>query len=299
MIDPIIFTIRIGNFAIPLHWYGVLAATGMIVASWVTSLEINRRKENPDYFWDALIWILPAGVVGARLWYVANYTLGGGTRYLENPVSILNIKEGGLHYFGGILFGIIVLYFYVKRHKLDLWLLLDSVTPTLLIGQAVARPANFINQELYGPPTDLPWGISISPSHRIPPWNNLELFPEGTTHFHPTFAYEMIWNFAAAGLLIWLGRKFPNKFKPGAMTAGWLIMAGIGRIIIETWRPDQPKIPGTGLSYSWLVAVIMAVFGIAMLLLRYEIIRLPFTARWRDNYFISPASTSEATAAVK
>jgi phosphatidylglycerol:prolipoprotein diacylglycerol transferase len=167
-------------------------------------------------------------------------------------------------------------------------LVLDSAAPSLLIGQGIARIANYINQELYGPPTDLPWGIPISPQHRIPPWNDLSRFPAETTRFHPTFAYEMLWNFAAAGLLLWLGRRLEKKLKPGSIVAGWLVLAGIGRVIIETWRPDQPRIPGTGLSYSRLVAMVMALAGVVMLLVKYKVVRLPFLPAGRDEYQLAP-----------
>jgi phosphatidylglycerol:prolipoprotein diacylglycerol transferase len=154
-------------------------------------------------------------------------------------------------------------------------MLLDSVAPYLLIGQALARPANFINQELYGPPTTLPWGIPIAANNRIPPYNDLIQYPD-TTRFHPTFAYEMIWNFAAAGLLIWLSRKFEAKMRPGVVFFGWLILAGIGRAIIETFRPDQPHFAGIALSYSRLIAILMALAGTILILGRYYIIPLPF-----------------------
>ena len=292
-INPIIFTIRIGNFALPLHWYGVFVTLGVLVASWVSYHEIKRRGENPEIIWDAMVIFLPVGIIGARLWYVANDILGGGTRYLEKPIDIINIPQGGLHFFGGVLFGAIAFYFFARYHKLDMWVILDAVAPNLLIGQGVARPANFINQELYGQPTDLPWGIPISGGHRLAPWNDLSAFPVETTRFHPTFAYEMIWNFAAAGFLLWFARRYHDRLKPGTMFYGWLIMAGVGRIIIENFRPDQPRLPGTDLSISRLVAIIMTVVGIFMLLVRYEIIRIPFLSPGPEAYKIAPKQMTE------
>jgi phosphatidylglycerol:prolipoprotein diacylglycerol transferase len=249
MIDPVIFTIRIGNFQLDLRWYGLLIVTGVVVGAWIAAREVRRRGENPEYVWEGLVWALVAGLVGARLWYVVNDILGGRTRYLDDPLSIIRITEGGLHFYGAILFGLVAVIIFARRHQLDMWLLLDSVAPSLLIGQAIARPANFINQELYGPPTDLPWGIPISADHRLPPWHDLSLYPEETTRFHPAFAYEMIWNLLAAGLLLWISHRFQDKLKPGALFAGWMILAGVGRFIIEWFRPDQPRVPGTDISY--------------------------------------------------
>lgn len=292
MIDPVIFSIEIGSITLTLRWYGVLVMLGVIVAGLVAERELIRRGENADHIWNALVWVLPIGIVGARLWYVANTTLGGNSYYMENPAQILNIPQGGLHFFGGLLFGAVALLIFLRRNKLDVWLFLDSIAPVTLIGQAVARPANFINQELYGQPTTLPWGIPISAEHRIAPYSNLSLYPEETTRFHPTFAYEMIWNFAAAGLLLWAVRRFPEKFKPGAVFGWWLVLAGVGRVLIEFFRPDQPLVPGTSITYSALVSALMAVAGLFVLLSRYGILRKP-SVQWPEGYKIvgSPAKT--------
>ncbi len=96
-----------------------------------------------------------------------NATLGGNRYYIENPLQIINIPQGGLHIFGGFLFGAAVLLTYLRQNKRDPWIFLDAAGPAILIGQAIGRIANFINQELYGPPTTLPWGIPISAEHRL------------------------------------------------------------------------------------------------------------------------------------
>ncbi|HZM24474.1 MAG TPA: prolipoprotein diacylglyceryl transferase, partial [Anaerolineales bacterium] len=246
MIDPVIFTIRLFGLELPLRWYGVIVMIGVIVGSLMVEREIRRRGENGDRIWDALIWVLPIGIIGARLWFVLNATIGGNRFYIENPASIIKIWEGGLHIFGGFLFGAAALLWYLRQNKLDPWLFLDAAGPAALIGQGIGRIANFINQELYGPPTTLPWGIPISAEHRLTQYRDLNLYPVETTRFHPTFAYEMLWNFASAGLLLWLSRRYEKDLKPGTLLAGWLVLAGLGRLIIEFFRPDQPKIPDLG-----------------------------------------------------
>jgi len=288
MIDPVIFTVEIGNFTFSLYWYGVFVMLGVAVAAWLTARVFKRHGQDPDYVWDSLLWILPAGVIGSRLWYVINTTLGGDSRYLQNPLTILNLKEGGLHYFGALLFGALAFYLYARKMGLDVWLMLDAVSPGLLIGQAVARPANFINQELYGQPTNLPWGIKIDAQHRMPPWHDLSRYPVDTTRFHPTFAYEMLFNFLAAGLLIFLNRKYKDKMKPGVAFGAWLILAGIGRNVIEFFRPDQPTIPGTAFSYSRLVAIIMIIAGTVLILIRYSVLKIRFLPVGKDEYTIAP-----------
>jgi phosphatidylglycerol:prolipoprotein diacylglycerol transferase len=296
LIDPIIRSFDIFGITITLRWYGVLVMLGVIVAAWIAEREYSRRGENGEHIWNSLIWALPVGVLGARLWYVANVTLGGNPYYMDNPGQILNIPQGGLHFFGGLLFGAIAMIFYIRRNNLDPWLLLDVAAPVTMIGQAIARPANFINQELYGQPTALPWGIPIESSHRIPPYNDMSLYPENT-RFHPAFAYEMIWNFLAAGLLLWAARRFPEKFKPGAMFSWWLVLAGVGRVIIEFFRPDQPRIPGTDISYSTLFAGLMAVAGVILLLVRYGFIRLKFADDWEDGYQVTNQPKPKASEA--
>jgi phosphatidylglycerol:prolipoprotein diacylglycerol transferase len=257
---------------------------GVIVGALIVERGLKDRGEKSDRIWDALIWVLPAGIIGARLWYVFNAVLGGNRSYLDNPASIIRVWEGGLHIFGGFLFGAIALLVYLRYNKLDPWLFLDVAGPAVLIGQGIGRLANFINQELYGPPTTLPWGIPISAEHRLSQYQDLGLFPVETTRFHPTFAYEMLWNFASAGLLIWLWRRHKEDLKPGALFAGWLILAGIGRVIIEFFRPDQPKIEGLGISYSSIFAALMAIAGVILLMIRYNVINPKFAENWEEDY---------------
>jgi len=280
MIDPIIFTI--GGFS--LRWYGVIVMLGVIVGSMLVERKLKQHGENSEAIWDALIWVLPAGIIGARLWYVINATLGGDSRFANDPVEILRVWNGGLHIFGGLLLGAAALLLYLRQHNLDPWLFLDAAGPAMLIGQGIGRIANFINQELYGPPTDLPWGIPISAQHRLPQFQDLVKYPVETTRFHPTFAYEMLWNFAAAGLLLWLSRRYKEDLKPGALFAGWLVLAGLGRVIIEFFRPDQPKIDSLGISYTSIFAALMAVGGAILLMARYKVIHLKFAQSWEEDY---------------
>jgi phosphatidylglycerol:prolipoprotein diacylglycerol transferase len=302
MIDPVIFTI--GNFS--LRWSGVIVMVGVIVGSLLVENELKRRGENPESIWDALIWpwyfgpkfrfpslgefrlflplgVLPMGIIGARLWYVMNATLGGSHIYLDDPSKIYKVWEGGLHIYGGLLFGAVTLFLFLRSQKLDPWLFFDAAGPALLIGQAIGRLANFINQELYGPPTDLPWGIRIDAANRLPEFRGLS----EATRFHPTFAYEMLWNFAAAGFLIWLSRRYEKDIKPGTIFAGWLMLAGIGRVWIEFFRPDQPKIGDSFISYSMIAAALMAVAGTILLMARYRAINPAFAEDWEEEYQIA------------
>jgi phosphatidylglycerol:prolipoprotein diacylglycerol transferase len=284
MINPVIYTLHLFGRDIPLRWYGVIVMIGVVVGSLIVERELKRRGEKSDIIWDALIWVLPAGIIGARLWYVINAELGGNTTYSQDPASIFRVWEGGLHIFGGFLFGAIALILYLRLNKLDPWLFLDAAGPAALVGQGIGRLANFINQELYGPPTNLPWGIPIQAEHRLPQYPASQ-FPVETTRFHPTFAYEMLWNFVTAGILLWLSRRYEKQLKPGTLFAGWLLAAGIGRMWIELFfRPDQPKIAALGISYSAIFAALMAIAGAVLLMLRYRAIEAQFAEDWEEEY---------------
>ncbi len=175
---------------------------------------------------------------------------------------------------------------------MDFCLFLDSIAPAILIGQALARPANFINQELYGQPTKLPWGIPIEAGHRLAQYADLSLFPVESTRFHPTFAYEMILNVLLALLLLWVSRQYVEKMKPGAVFSGWLVFAGLARAFIEFFRPDQPRIGDSFVTYSMFVSLLMAIVGIVMLLVRYGKLKLAFAENWEEEYQIKPLEKS-------
>ena len=292
MINPVIFTIQLFGREFSLRWYGVIVMIGVIVASLMVERVLKRHGENSEAIWDALVWVLPVGIIGARLWYVINATLGGDTRFSNDPAEIVRVWNGGLHIFGGFLLGGAALLLYLNKNKLDAWLFLDAAAPAMLIGQGIGRIANFINQELYGPPTTVPWGISIEAQHRLPQFSDLIKYPVETTRFHPTFAYEMLWNFTTAGILLWLSRRYEKQLKPGTLFAGWLIAAGLGRTWIELFfRPDQPKIGGSIVSYSAIVSASMAIFGALLLMARYKAINLRAAEAWEEEYKISTQPT--------
>ena len=291
MINPVIFSFKLFIWTVTLRWYGVLVMFGAVVGAWIAEKEIRRRGENGEAIWDAMVWVLPLGIIGARLWYVVNSILGGNSYYIDNPVKILYVWEGGLHFFGGLLFGGIALYFYLKNNRMDFWLFLDSIAPAMLIGQALARPANFINQELYGPPTKLPWGIPIDAAHRLAQYADLSKYPVDATRFHPTFAYEMILNIMLGLLLLWVSRQYADKMKPGAVFSGWLVLAGLARAFIEFFRPDLPRIGNSFVTYSMFVSLLMAIAGAVMLLVRYGKLHLTFAEGWEEQYQIKPVET--------
>jgi len=208
-VDPVIFEWG----PLSLRWYGVLMITAILVGAFVASHQVQRWGGDSEKLWDMLTWTLIPGFIGARLYYVLIQSPPDQARdYLANPVSIIKIWDGGIHIFGGFIFGAIALWLYSKVNQLPALLYLDAIALALPLSQAIGRWGNFINQELYGPPTDLPWGLRIDPQHRIPPYNDLEAYPE-STGFHPLFLYESLWNFLGFFLILWLSRRFSKRLK--------------------------------------------------------------------------------------
>ncbi|HAX71325.1 MAG TPA: prolipoprotein diacylglyceryl transferase [Anaerolineales bacterium] len=284
MIDPVIFSFKLFGAQIELTWYGLIVMMGVVIGAWFAEREVRRRGENGEVLVDAMVWAVIGGILGARLWYVGNAIIGGNTSYLEDPLSIIRPPIAGLHFFGGLLFGALVLFIYLKRNGYDVWLFFDAIAPVTLIGQAFGRLGNFINQELYGPPTQLPWGITIPANHRLPEFADLSLYPVETTRFHPTFAYEAILNVLAFLFILWYSRQKEDELKPGVVFSMWLIAAGFIRVFIEFFRPDQPRIGDTFVTTSMIVAFLMGVAGVVIFLVRNGKLQLSFAEGWAEEY---------------
>lgn len=293
-INPVIFSFKLFIWNVSLTWYGLIVMGGVLVGAWFAEREVRRRGENGEVLIDAMIWPVVIGIIGARLWYVANAMLGGNTSFIEDPLSIIRPPIAGLHFFGGLLFGAIALIIYLKRNGYDVWLFLDAIAPVTLLGQAVGRWGNFINQELYGPPTTLPWGIPIGAGHRLPAYADLTQFPVETTRFHPTFAYEMILNVLAFLFILWYIRKDENE-KPGTAFSLWLICAGFIRTFIEFFRPDQPRIGDTFISYTMVVAFLMGVAGVILFLARNGKLQIAGLKNWEEEYQVKKIEKKTAS----
>ena len=216
---------------------------GPLAAAFVADREARRRSEDPEHVWNALIWVLMLGIVGARLYHVISSPVSSTVNfnyYLQNPIKILYIWEGGLGIYGAIAGGLLAVYLYVRRHRLSFLHWADIGIVGLLLAQAIGRWGNFVNKELYGYPTTLPWGIPIDTAHRLPRFTDLP--PE--TRFHPTFLYESLWNLLAFGLLMFLARRFSDRLRPGDLLLAYGILYPLGRILVETQRPDAWTIGG-------------------------------------------------------
>ena len=256
--------IEIGPLA--LRWYGVLMVTAFIVAAAIAARYVERKGQSGNAVWDGLLWVMLGAIVAARLYYVFIQSPRGPNgleRYLANPLEILNVMGGGLHIFGGFIGGAIAVFLYARRRSLPLLIYLDGAALGMPLAQAIARLGNFINQELYGPPTTLPWGLRIDPPNRIPPFDDLVRYPE-STRFHPLFLYEAIWNLVGFGLLYSLSRRFEKQLRDGDLILMYAVWYPLGRFFLEFLRTDSWFFPGTpfnvvhGLSFMVICAAAAA-----------------------------------------
>ncbi|MTI95043.1 MAG: prolipoprotein diacylglyceryl transferase [Firmicutes bacterium] len=198
-----------------VHWYGIIIAVAVAIGLLVAR-RLGKRFDYPaGIFEDFLIYVLPVALIGARLYYVAfNWA-----PYAADPARIIAVWEGGLAIHGAVLAAILVALWFCRRRNMDFFRFVDIAAGPLILGQAIGRWANYVNQEAYGTPTDLPWAMYIAGEYR-----------------HPTFLYESLWNLLIFGILVWYLRKQPQ---PGRVFAMYLIGYSIGRFFIEGLRTDS------------------------------------------------------------
>ncbi len=262
-VDPILFQLG----PLTLRWYGILMMSAILLGAWIASRYVRHRGRNPEDLWDMLLWALIPGFIGARLYYVFIQSPRGSEGlgyYLEHPGKILQVWSGGIHIFGGLIAGGIALWLFARWRRLPLPDFLDGIALGLPLAQAIGRWGNFINQELYGPPTQLPWGLRIDPPHRLRPYNDLGTYPE-STRFHPLFLYESVWNLLGFGLLFWLASRFEKQLQPGDLTLVYLIWYPSGRFFIEFLRTDSWFFPGTPFNVVHILAALAVGTSLAIL----------------------------------
>ena len=270
--DPIVF--RLPILGIPIYWYGIIVVICILVASYVATFDAKRRGQNPDHIWNGLILVIVFGIIGARLYHVISSPQGlvrGFDYYARHPIEILMIWQGGLGIFGAVAGGLLAVFIYARWQKLDFPTWLDIAAPALALGQAIGRWGNFFNQELYGYPTTVPWGIPIDMHYRLPRFANL---PE-TTRFHPTFLYESIWNLFVFLALTYLGRRYADRLLKGDVFLLWCILYPLGRSLVEFQRPDAWMIGP--LAAAQLLSIIVIVVAVVIIVWRHRFQR-PATA---------------------
>ena len=235
--DPVAFTI--GGLAV--RWYGILISLGMFLGLYLALCEIRRLGEDEDKFITLFLYVIPAAVIGARLYYVL--FSGMLDWYLSHPMQMFDTRQGGLAIHGGLIAGFLVGWFYTKRQGISFRKWADVTAPSVILGQAIGRWGNFFNQEAYGYETNLPWAMYIDGAYR-----------------HPTFLYEFIWNIL---VFIWLLRQRRHKKFEGEIVLWYFILYSLGRFFIEALRTDSLMLGP--LRVAQVISILIAVMGVYLL----------------------------------
>jgi prolipoprotein diacylglyceryl transferase len=241
---------------LPLRAYALAIILGVFAAVWTGEKRWVARGGTHGQIGDLALWAVPAGLIGARLWHVAtDYKLyfgeGGG-----DPIDALKIWQGGLGIWGAIMGGLLGAWFYCRHHGILLRPLADAIAPCLLLAQILGRFGNYFNQELFGRPTDLPWGLEIDAAHRPDGYAGADLL------FHPTFLYEALWNLAAIGVLLWADRRFRLGY--GRVFALYVMLYTLGRGWIENLRIDPVELQDVGgLRFNVWTSIVLFVLAAA------------------------------------
>jgi len=239
--DPIIFS---WGF-LTIRWYGLLIALAMIIGTAIALREVRNRGWNEDHFLNMVLIMLPAGVIGARLYYV----LFQWDYYGQHPGDILAVWKGGLAIHGGLIAGFLVIWIMSRLYNFGLGNTIDIAAPSVALGQAIGRWGNYFNQEAYGyevDPAKLPWAMFIDGAWR-----------------HPTFLYESLWDFMIFLLLFFWVKRRPWKI-PGDVGLIYFMLYSCGRFFIEGFRTDSLMIMGTSLRAAQVVS--LTIFAISAII---------------------------------
>ena len=245
MIDPVAFEIG----PIQLHWYGIIIASAVLIAAVLGSRVATWLGEDPEDGWSMLLLVIVFAVVAARIYHVVHLW----DFYSANPVLIPQIWNGGIGIPGAVAGGALGIYLYTRSKGINTARWLDIFAPALLLGQVIGRLGNFVNQELYGPPTSLcgaefppclPFGIPIDAAHRAgTPWDAVT-FPVETTQFVPLFAYEMVLNLVGMAVLLFVIRRFGPRLFAGDAALMYIMWYGAVRTLLEVYRVNNWTILG-------------------------------------------------------
>ena len=256
-----------------LGFYGIGYVLAVAVMLLVSQLEARRKGLDPSLVTNAIIVVAVFALVGARLYHV----IDEWERYAADPIQAVLPPYSGLGLYGGIFGAAIGIWVYVRGKDIPIGRALDVVVPGTLFAQGIARWGNFFNQELYGPPTDLPWGIVIDCAHRVAQYP-CELYPEATTGFHPLFFYESALTIAGGFIALFIARRFVDRLLDGDLASFWMVWYGSVRLLLEVFR-DGWNWTVLGVPVAMLIGVVLVVAGLG-------------TAWWRHSRASAPKEAS-------
>ncbi|MBA1837211.1 prolipoprotein diacylglyceryl transferase [Corynebacterium sp. zg912] len=253
---------------IPIRAYALCIIAGIIVAMAVSLRRYSARGGNPETVWDAALVVIPAGIIGGRLYHVITdhqKYFGEG----KNPWQAFNITAGGLGIIGAVTLGALAVWVMMRRKGLPMAPFADAVAPSVILAQGIGRLGNYFNQELYGAETDVPWALDIyyrvNEAGQYAPLTGRST-GEVIASVHPTFLYELIWNVAVFFVLIWADRRF----RLGHGRVFWLYVAGytLGRFFIEFMRRDEANLILGLRVNTWVSAILFITAVVIFLMLR-------------------------------
>lgn len=239
-----------------IHFYALFILSGIALATFMADRTLTKRGAEKGIFLDIALWAVPAGILGGRFFHVITHPRD---YFYEGAdlLAVFRIWEGGLAIFGAITLGAVGAWWGARQAGIRFSAVADAVAPWVLVAQGIGRLGNYFNQELFGIPTTLPWGLEIPSTNPAYP-NGL---PDGLT-FHPTFLYEMIWNFLGAAAILYLASKL--KLQWGKVFGLYLVVYSFGRIWIESIRIDPSEVI-LGLRINIWSALIGVAIGIIII----------------------------------
>lgn len=251
--DPIAFTIA----GLSVRWYALFILAGIIAAISLIYWLVQKKGMDPDFLLDVAPWVVFGAIVGARGYYI----LLKFSFYIHHPEEAINVRTGGLTIHGALIVGAAVIAYFCWRRRQRFFAWTDVIIPGVALGQALGRWGNWANQEAFGTPTSLPWGLKIAPAHRPPQYMQYSTF-------HPTFLYEMILDLINCVVLTWLTLRLPKSktLREGDILAIYCIAYGLGRFAIESIRTDSLYIGPLPAAY-WLSFFLIGV-GVFLLIAR-------------------------------
>jgi phosphatidylglycerol:prolipoprotein diacylglycerol transferase len=273
MIDFTPGSVAIQLGPIPVYWYGIAYALGLGVAYVVMVRQARALRLDASVIGNGMILIAIAALVGGRLYHVIDQwaacppAVPDGPCYSQDLLKVVLPPYSGLGVYGGLVTGTIAFIAYTRYHRLDLWRWADVVAPGLFTMQAIGRWGNFFNQELYGPPTNVPWGIAIDCAHRIAAYP-CEGFPLTTTHFVPLFLYESISGLIGAAVLVWLARHPRPWQRPGDLLLIFFAWYAVVRFVLEFMRTGNWRLEG--IPTAQIFSILFAVAAIALFAWRHR-----------------------------
>lgn len=253
-------------FGFSIALYGVIIGLGFFLALILISKIAGATGQNPDTYWDVATFVIIFSIIGARIYYV----FFAWDYYKDNPISVFNIRNGGLAIYGGVIAGFITAFIYCRIKKVNFFLLTDTIMPGLLLGQIMGRWGNFTNREAFGEYTDNLFAMRL-PVEAVRSGEITELMKahmvEGTNYIQvsPTFLYESMWNLC---LLIIVLLYIKHKKFDGEIVLLYLGGYGLGRFWIEGLRTDQLIMHTTGLPVSQMLAMCLVVFSVTAMIIK-------------------------------